>query len=74
MAALGLPTAEAHDRAVLAYTSAHGLVQAERAVGGRLFLSLSARGLYLQFRREVVLPRPPLGEFEGRAHPDGLVR
>ena len=74
MTAVGVPTAEAHDRAVLAYTSWLGLVQAERAVGGRLFPSLSARRRYLAFLREAILPPPPPEKLGDRPHPDAQER
>ncbi len=53
---------EAHQRAVLAYTTWLGLIQTERAVGGKLFPSKQARARYLNFLRTIILSEP-------RAHP-----
>lgn len=68
MAGAGVSPSDAHHRAVLAYTSWLGLVQAERAAGGRLFPSLSARKRYLDFLRDLVLPARSIDELQ--PHPD----
>lgn len=51
----GHPKTEAHHRGVLAYTTWLGLVQTERALGGRLFPSGHERDRYLSFLRDIVL-------------------
>lgn len=54
MAEIGYSPVEAHHRAVLGYTTWLGLIQAERASGGRLFPSKQARTRYLTFLRTTV--------------------
>lgn len=59
MTEIDYPPAEAHRRAVLAYTTWLGLIQTERAVGGRLFSSERARADYLAFLRTAVFSPVP---------------
>jgi AcrR family transcriptional regulator len=64
---LGVPDAEAGRHAVLAYTAYIGLVQAQRATGGRLFGSAVERTAYLDFLLPMLTPgRRPTGS---RARP-----
>lgn len=68
MAAVGQPRAEARHRAVLAYTAWLGLVQTERAVGGRLFDSEQDRGRYLAFVEDILLGPAPLEGPNAKPH------
>ncbi|HEX6569386.1 MAG TPA: TetR/AcrR family transcriptional regulator [Acidimicrobiales bacterium] len=56
---LGLPDAEARRYAVLAYTAYTGVVQAQRAAGGRLFGSAAERSAYVDFLLPMLTPRRP---------------
>jgi AcrR family transcriptional regulator len=57
MAELGFPPAEARHRAMLAYTTWLGLVQTERAVGGRLFRTKRERARYVGFLAQLLHKR-----------------
>ncbi len=59
MTEVGYRPADAHQRAVLAYTTWLGLIQTERAVGGRVFVSKQARARYLSFLRTVTFAPIP---------------
>lgn len=59
MTSAGYPPPEATHRAVLAYTTWLGLVQSERAAGGRLFRSKAGRERYLTFLYAVILGPAP---------------
>ena len=63
---MGLAGTDARHHAVLAYTSYSGLLQAQRAAGGRLFDSAAARAGYVDFLLTVLSPPAPAGP-PGRA-------
>jgi AcrR family transcriptional regulator len=52
---MGFSAQEAYQRGVLAYTTWLGLLEAERAVGGKLFPTAKARRQYVEFLERLLL-------------------